>query len=397
MPQDPPTFDVIILGAGASGLFCAGELARRGKRVLILEKNSAPGKKILISGGGRANFTNLHATAANYVSENVHFAKSALKQYTQQDFVNYVQTHGIDYYEKKLGQLFCKHSAKELLRALLKDIETPLTQLLLSVHVEFIKKTEDFFYVKTSQGHFKSSSLIVATGGLSISKIGASDFGYKVAQTFGHTLTATDPALCGFTFKKTDLPFFSSLSGVSLNSRITCHKKTFEENILFTHWGLSGPAALQASLYWNPGETLHIDLLPHKSLKDVLTQKKLSQDKRQLLNVLRDYFPERFLTSFFERQKIKSKPASELSNKYIEDLHGFFHHWMLTPLKPIGYDRAEVTRGGVNTDELSSKSMESKLTPGLFFIGEVVDVTGELGGFNFQWAWSSAFVAAQHA
>lgn len=391
------TYDVIILGAGASGLFCAIEAAKRGRRVAILEHNDQPGKKILISGGGRANFTNLHASIANYVSKNEHFARSALARYTQRDFINFVEKHRIPFYEKKLGQLFCETSAKALLNALLNECQDHGVELVLPCSPRSVKKN-DAFTVETTQGNFQSKSLVIATGGISIPKIGATDIGYRLAENFGHQITQLSAALCGFSIGEPLLPFCRELSGISVPCTVTCGDAVFEENMLFTHWGMSGPCMLQASLYWSKGDQIHINLLPSiPDLGDSLIEKKVSRDKRLLMNILKEHLSEKFLVNFFNLHRIQNQSLQDVSNAQLERISICFHAWKVEPKDVIGYERAEVTRGGVSTEKVSSQTMESKLVPGLYFIGEVLDVTGQLGGFNFQWAWSSGWVAGQYA
>lgn len=389
-------YDVIIIGAGAAGLFCAGELVQKGKSVLVLEKNKKPGLKILISGGGRCNFTNLAVGPEHYVSENPHFCKSALRQFSSEDFINLVRGAKIAFYEKTLGQLFCKRSSKEILQLLLDRCQSKKHKLMTECLVKEVQKQEDHFVVKTQHGSFSASSLVVATGGLSFKKLGASDLGYEIAKQFGHSVVSLRPALDGFVWDKENKKYFSKIAGVSLLATVTVGKKQFSENILFTHLGLSGPAILKASLYWEPGKTVQINFIPE--LHDFAQQLKSAQEKHpkmKLKNFLQQHLPESFVSVLLEKLKLPETFFHSLKVTEREALFQCLSQFSFTPPKTVGYEKAEVTKGGVNVKEVSSKTMESQLVPGLFFIGEVLDVTGLLGGYNFQWAWSSAFVAAR--
>lgn len=388
-------YDVIIIGAGAAGLFAAYAANLRQKKVLILEANSRPGLKILISGGGRCNFTNLNITPKDFVSDNPHFCKSALMQFTQNDFIRLVEEAGISFYEKTLGQLFCTHSSKEILDLLLKKIGN--AELKTSIAIQSVTHQENIFEVKTNQDIFKSKNLIVATGGLSIPKLGASDFGYKIAQQFGHTVTKLSPALDGFVYASSEASFFKGLEGISLLATLKINKREFTENILFTHQGLSGPAALKASLFWEEGQELEIDFLP--SVSDFvfwIKDKKEEHPKKSFSSVLSFILPARFCERVVEECLNKDIKMAEVSNEHIKKLEQFLKRWKEVPFSTVGYEKAEVTRGGVDTKDISSQTMESKLVPGLYFVGEVVDVTGLLGGYNFQWAWSSGWVAGNN-
>ena len=350
--------DVIIIGGGAAGLICAIEAGKRRRSVIVLERNDAVGKKIRISGGGRCNFTNLYVTHENFVSGNPNFHKSALARYTPADFIAMVERHGISYHEKKLGQLFCDDSSQQIIDMLLSESG----EIVLNCQVESVEKRRRF-ELKTNVGEFDCESLVIATGGLSIPKIGATDFGYAIAKQFGLNLTDVRPGLVPLLLSDPESGPFRALHGVSLNALVRFGRTSFRENILFTHRGVSGPAILQISTYWKPGEALSIDVLP---------------DENGVL-------PRRFLQTW-NAVYGTAKPR---------ELDGRLHNWSVTPSGTEGYAKAEVTAGGIDTRELSSQTMESRKIPGLYFIGEVVDVTGHLGGFNFQWAWASGYVAGQ--
>lgn len=383
-------FDAIIIGAGAAGLFCAAEAGKRGRRILILEHNAQLGRKILISGGGRCNFTNRKVRAENFVSNNPHFCKSALAQYTPQDFIELVKKHKIEFYEKKLGQLFCKDSSRQIVGMLLSDCEKAKVKINTGCTVKSVRLSEQF-EIETNQGLFQSDSLVIATGGLSFPKIGASDFGYRVAKQFGLKIIETNPALVPLVFEKNQ-PNFIKLAGIAIDSVISTGKQSFRENILFTHRGLSGPAALQISNYWRKEKPISIDLLPEINVSEILEK---NRDSRQNLdNFLSRILPNRFAKIFTER-RFSNKPLNQLSNKEIENISETLNNWRVKFGETEGYDKAEVTLGGIDTNELSSQTMEAKKIAGLYFIGEVVDVTGWLGGYNFQWAWSSGFAAGQ--
>lgn len=384
-----PTCDVLILGAGGAGLFCAAVAAARGRSVMVLDHNDKPGKKILISGGGRCNFTNRGAGPGNYRSRNPHFCVSALKRYTPQDFIDLVDSHGVAWHEKKLGQLFCDGSAKELLAMLLAECQTSGAELHLSTTIESIIKTEAGFQVTTSRGLYTCSTLVLATGGLSIAPIGASDFGYRLARQFGLKMVETMPALVPFTLSEADRP---DLAGVAVEAIVHCGTMSFSEAILFTHKGLSGPAILQISTYWQHGQPLIIDLLPAGDLGGKIRSAKRSGAKQTLPNLLAEVLPKRLIQAWVTRYHIPES-VHQLSEAEIERVAATFHAWTVMPDGTEGYRTAEVTRGGIDTDELSSKTMEAKKVPGLHCIGEVVDVTGWLGGYNFQWAWASAHAA----
>ena len=384
-----PTFDVVILGAGGAGLFCAAVAGARGKSVAVLDHNDKPGKKILISGGGRCNFTNLGARAETYLSQNPHFAKSALSRYTPQDFLALVERHGIAWHEKKLGQLFCDGSAKEILAMLLAECSAAGAELHLGTSITSVERTETGFRLATSRGKYDCAKLVLACGGLSIPPIGASDFGYRLAQQFGMEVVRTQAALVPFTLSPQDL---LDLAGVAVDAEVTCGGVNFSEAILFTHKGLSGPAILQISSYWNAGQPVLIDLLPGDDLARRIRAANASGAKQTLPNLLAELLPKRLAQAWVTRHRIPEQ-VHHLTESEIERIAACVHRWNLLPAGTEGYRTAEVTRGGIATSELSSKTLEAKKVPGLHCIGEVVDVTGWLGGYNFQWAWASGHAA----
>lgn len=389
----PTRYDVIVIGGGAAGLMCAIEAGKRGRSVLVIEHNERLGKKILISGGGRCNFTNANATPENYLSANPHFHKSALARFTPADFIAMVERHGIAYHEKKLGQLFCDFSSREIVELLQRECEGAGVTIRLNCRVREVTKPERF-EVETTLGTFSAQSLVVATGGLSFPKIGATDFGYRLARQFGLKVTATRPGLVPLTFASRERESFSELSGVSLDVEVSAHDAAFRENVLFTHRGMSGPAILQISSYCQAGEPFTINLLPDRNALEVLQAQR--QSGKELKTVLAQFFPARFAQAwcgFFA----ESKPMRRYSNEELAAVARRLAHWEILPADTEGYAKAEVTMGGVDTNELSSKTLESRRVPGLFFVGEVVDVTGWLGGYNFQWAWASGHAAGQNA
>lgn len=385
------TKDVIIIGGGAAGLFCALTAGQRGRRVLVLESAAAAGRKILISGGGRCNFTNLHARPENYLSRNPYFHKSALARYTPQDFIELVRKHRIPFYEKKLGQLFCEGSSREIVQMLLSECAAAGVEIITSCNVRAVTKPADFV-VETDRGRFESECLAVATGGMSIPQMGATDFGLRIAKQFGLKIVQPRPALVPLTLPTTSRQILSPLSGISIDADVSTGKQHFRENILVTHHGLSGPAILQISSYWNPGESITVDLLPGQSAADLLDRDR--NGARELKNVLGQIWPARFAQAWTDLNG-GSTPIRQYSNRQLSHLADEMHHWKLSPSGTEGFRKAEVMAGGVDTDELSSKTLESRRIAGLYFIGEVVDVTGHLGGFNFQWAWASGFAAGQ--
>ncbi len=384
-------FDAIIIGGGAAGLFCAIEAGKRGRKVLLIEHNNQVGRKIIISGGGRCNFTNIHARAENFISENPHFCKSALACYTPQDFVELVKKHHIEFYEKKLGQLFCRESSLKIVEMLLTECRKANVEIRLNCSVKGVCKN-DLFEIETNQGKFTCKNLVIASGGLSIPKIGATDFGYRTARQFGLKIVETRPALVPFVFEKNFPEGFKKLAGVSLDTNVSCGKMSFRENILFTHRGLSGPAVLQISSYWKPGMKISIDLLPSENAVEVL--KNAGESRKNFTNFLAELLPNRF-AEVWTREFADAKPLKGFSEKELARVAETLENWQIRFTETEGYAKAEVTGGGVSTNELSSKTMESKRVKGLFFIGEVIDVTGWLGGYNFQWAWSSGFAAGQ--
>ncbi len=384
-------YDVIIIGAGAAGLMCAIEAGKRGRKVLVLERSEKVGSKILISGGGRCNFTNLHVSPDCYISSNKHFAKSALARYTPLDFLALIKKHKILYHEKKLGQLFCDGSARQIVAMLLAECDEAGVVLERNINVTSLSKIEEFL-VEAQSRTYSAKSLVIATGGRSIPKMGATDFGYRVASQFGIACTECAPGLVPFTFSDELLESFSYLSGLALDVELSCHATTFREHLLFTHRGLSGPSILQISSYWKPGDSIEVNLLPEIDLAELLEQHRDSSD--MLKGILLNYLPKRFLQYAFSSW-VKDKQLSRLTAKEKESLCAFFHSWALTPGGTEGYRKAEVTLGGVSVDELSSQTFETRKVCGLYFIGEVLDVTGWLGGYNFQWAWSSGYCAGQ--
>ena len=389
------TSDVIIIGASASGLMCAIEAGKRGRRVIVLDHANRAGKKILMSGGGRCNFTNMDIDAANFISHNQHFCKSALSRYTQWDFIAMVKAHDIPYHERDLGKLFCDDSAKDILNMLLDECKKARVKIQLNCDINDIERSADkLFNVRTSTGNYSADSLVIASGGLSIPKMCASPLGYKVAEQFGHHIWPTSPGLVPFTLQPDDKQSLEVLSGISVECLVSNERIRFKENILFTHRGLSGPAILQISSYWKPGETITINLLPELSVVDLLTAKREKQPQLKLKNVLADVLPRRLLTVLLETDTVE-QPLQNLSRDRISAIADKLQHWVIKPNATEGYRTAEVTLGGVDCDQLSSKTMESRIIPGLYFIGEVVDVTGWLGGYNFQWAWSSGWCAGQ--
>jgi predicted Rossmann fold flavoprotein len=390
-------WDVIVIGGGAAGLFCAIEAGKRGRKVLVLEHSERVGKKISISGGGRCNFTNIHTSPENFLSANPHFCKSALARYTPADFILLVEKYGIAYHEKKLGQLFCDGSSQQIIDMLLRECRSAGVELLCGCQVRKVFKPNDAgsFNVATDQGVFVCSSLVIATGGLSIAPLGATDFGYRIAKQFGLAIEEPRPALVPLTLTSQKLMQLTKLSGVSIDAIVSCRvdshaSREFRENILITHRGLSGPAILQISSYWQSGALVSINLLPDRDVFDILKENQNSEI--ELSNLLSRHLPRRFAQAWCELYA-PSKPLKQYNNNELCDIAQQIHDMKLTPSGTEGFKKAEVTAGGVSTAELSSQTMEAKRVPGLYFIGEVVDVTGELGGYNFQWAWASGYAA----
>lgn len=387
--------DVLIIGAGAAGLMAGIEAGKRGRKVVILDHANKPGKKIIMSGGGRCNFTNLHIEPENYISHNKHFHKSALSCYTQYDFIDLVKRHRIPFHEKSRGQLFCDHKSQDILNMLLKECDENSVSLHLNTTVKKMDKENDkSFKLETTRGDFQCESLVIACGGLSIPTMGASPFGYKVAEQFGLKVWPTRAGLVPLTLQPEDKERFSTLSGISVDSVVSNKRNRFRENILFTHRGLSGPAILQMSSYWQAGEELIINMLPEQSLIDLLKQAKGEHPQKQLNNFLQDFLPKRVVDVFLP-EKSAHKKLQALSQVEMIEVAKIINEWILKPNGTEGYRTAEVTLGGVDCDALSSKTFEVRNQPGLYFIGEVLDVTGWLGGFNFQWAWSSGWAAGQ--
>ena len=385
--------DVIVIGGGAAGLMCAIEAGKRGRAVTVLEHAERLGKKILISGGGRCNFTNVNAAPENYVSGNPDFCKSALARYTAADFIALVEKHGIAYHEKKLGQLFCDFTSRQIVEMLQRECDAAGVEIRLNCKVQEVKKSSSF-QLETSLGPFECDSLVVATGGLSFPKIGATDFGYRVAEKFGVKTTATRPGLVPLVFGAEERTSYSELAGISVEVEASGNGASFRENLLFTHRGLSGPAILQISNYVNEGESVSFDLLPGRSASKLLTAQ--HQTYIELRTVLGEFLPQRFAQQWCERVA-PSRPMNRFTAAELEKIAQKLHRWEITAGGTEGYAKAEVTLGGVDTAELSSKTMEARRVPGLYFIGEVVDVTGWLGGYNFQWAWASGHAAGKVA
>jgi predicted Rossmann fold flavoprotein len=382
-------FDALVLGGGAAGLMCAIEAGKRGRRVAVIERSERPGKKILISGGGRCNFTNLHCRPENFISSNPHFAKSALARYTPADFIALVEKHRIPYHEKTLGQLFCDHSSRNILEMLEAECREAGVRLFLNTPIQQVSKTTEFV-VRAGETEFRAPVLVVATGGLSIPKMGATAFGYDLARQFGLAIREPRPALVPLVFSEADRERYCDLAGVSADVAVSCGNQRFRENMLITHRGLSGPAILQISSYWKPSQLVAIDLAPGEDVTAALVKENTSRSGLAMKSALNKFLPKRFANRWLDLHS-----PSAWTNSGLADLEHALHAWTLTPSGTEGYAKAEVTAGGVDTDELSAKTMESKKVLGLFFIGEVVDVTGHLGGFNFQWAWASGASAGR--
>ncbi|MGI9202971.1 MAG: NAD(P)/FAD-dependent oxidoreductase [Woeseiaceae bacterium] len=392
------TFDVVIVGGGAAGLMCAIAAGNRGRRVLVVEKSNKIGKKILMSGGGRCNFTNLDCGPANFVSANRHFCKSALSRFTPADFLSLVEKHNIPYHEKTAGQLFCDRSSKDILAMLTAECDAAGVRIITHCDTSTVTKIRPY-QLATNRGSFTGESLVIASGGLSIPKMGASDFGYKLAHQFGLKIRETRAALVPFTFTGATHELTARLSGVSVRGTVAVGDRSFTDDLLFTHRGLSGPAALQASSYWVPGEYLCLDIFPDERAEEWLLRAKSEQPQSLLRTALATVIP-RSLVAELEAiwwADIATTPLAAVRDDSLRRVATMLHNWRVKPSGTEGYRTAEVTLGGVDTDALSSKTMEVRQQPGLYFIGEVVDVTGQLGGFNFQWAWASAWAAGQVA
>ena len=392
MSSQHKQFDMIVIGGGASGLMCAGLSGQKGLSVLVLDKANKVGKKILMSGGGRCNFTNYFVEPDNFICSNPHFVKSALSRYTQWDFISLVEKYGIPYHERKHGELFCDNSAKDILNMLLEECPPHKVDIRTKCEIEAVAKDGEKYLLKTNLGNFATPRLVVASGGLSIPTMGASGFGYQLAEQLGHTVLPTRAGLVPFTFSDKTKAMTERLSGLAHESKAFNKRNSFTENILFTHRGISGPAALQLSNYWVLGEHFQLDLFPTQNIEEILLTAKAESSKSKLRSVLSNHLAKSLVlemeTLYWNEHK--EKPIGEYSDKLLRQIADTLQNWSLKPSGTEGYRTAEVTLGGVDTKDISSKNMESKLHPGLFFIGEVLDVTGHLGGFNFQWAWASA-------
>ena len=389
-------YDVIIVGAGAAGMMSAIEAGKRGRKVLLVDHYKKIGEKIRISGGGRCNFTNINTNPNKFLSQNPKFVRSALSQYTQNDFINLINKYEIKFHEKKLGQLFCDHSAQQIVEMLLKECELANVTILKEFIIKDVSKDNDQYLVLTETEKYSSKSLIIATGGLSVPKIGATSFGYEIAKKFNHDVIETLPALVPLTFNEKILEMCKELTGLSVEAIVSFNKVLFQEGMLFTHRGLSGPSILQISSYWKLGDNIKVNLSPKLNVYQLLEEKRKLNPKLDILNIIADILPKRLAQIICSDNKVSGN-ISELSNKVLKQLSDAINYWIINPTGSEGYRTAEVTLGGVNTKEISSKTMMSNKHKNLFFIGEVVDVTGHLGGYNFQWAWSSGYVAGQYA
>jgi predicted Rossmann fold flavoprotein len=383
------SFDALILGGGAAGLMCAIEAGKRGRRVAVLEHADRLGKKILISGGGRCNFTNLHCRPEDFLSSNSHFAKSALARYTPQDFIALVEKHNIPYHEKTLGQLFCDRSARDILGMLEAECEHAGVSIFLNTNIQNVEQATEFI-ARAANAEFKAPALVVATGGLSIPKIGATSFGYNLARQFGLAIREPWPGLVPLILSEEDCDRYRDLAGISADVIASCNGQQFREKMLITHRGLSGPAILQISSYWQPSQPIQLDLAPSAEVTAAFRDPRTPRNLNTLRTELRKFLPQRFADRWLE-----AHAPTSWTNPALADFEKQMHAWAITPTETEGYEKAEVTAGGVDTSELSAKTMEARKVPGLFFIGEVVDVTGHLGGFNFQWAWASGAAAGR--
>jgi predicted Rossmann fold flavoprotein len=383
------SFDALILGGGAAGLMCAIEAGKRGRRVAVLEHADRLGKKILISGGGRCNFTNLHCRPEDFLSSNSHFAKSALARYTPQDFIAWVEKHNIPYHEKTLGQLFCDRSARDILGMLEAECEHAGVSIFLNTNIQNVEQATEFI-ARAPNAEFKAPALVVATGGLSIPKIGATSFGYNLARQFGLAIREPWPGLVPLILSEEDCDRYRDLAGISADVIASCNGQQFREKMLITHRGLSGPAILQISSYWQPSQPIQLDLAPSAEVTAAFRDPRTPRNLNTLRTELRKFLPQRFADRWLE-----AHAPTSWTNPALADFEKQMHAWAITPTETEGYEKAEVTAGGVDTNELSAKTMEARKVPGLFFIGEVVDVTGHLGGFNFQWAWASGAAAGR--
>ena len=399
-PVAPHTqnIDVMVIGAGAAGMMCAWQAGLRGRSVVLIDHAKRVGAKIKISGGGRCNFTNMGAEPSRYISNNPHFIKSALHQYTQWDFIDMVNRHNIAYHEKTLGQLFCDTKSQQIIDMMVDECERAGVTIKTQTTVSGVQQAQDKFTIDTSAGIYRCESLVIATGGLSLPNLGATPFGYHIAKQFDMPIITTAPALVSLTFDDTFLSKYKDLTGLSVDAIASSNNTQFREAILFTHKGLSGPAILQISSYMNDGDDLTLNLCPDHDMMQVLLEAKQQTPKRQITTVLSGYLPDRLVDALLADWHINpTQKIGEMSDKSLQTLAEKITAWQITPNGTTGYKIAEVTRGGVDTDYLSSKTMMTKHVNGLYFIGEVVDVTGWLGGYNLQWAWSSGYVAGQHA
>jgi predicted Rossmann fold flavoprotein len=389
-------WDVIVIGAGAAGLMCAIEAAKRGRSVLLLDNGKRVGRKILMSGGGRCNFTNMYAAPENFLSQNKHFCKSALSRYTQWDFIAMVQKHGIAYHEKTLGQLFCDDSAKDIVDMLLAEAKAANVQIALQQAITSVSFADGQYTVVTPELNRQCHSLVVASGGLSLPNLGATAFGFQLAEQFGLKVLPLRAALVPLTWQPADKAVFEEISGVSLPVTAAANGTVFPEDMLFTHRGLSGPAILQVSSYWQPGDDVTVNMSPQTDVAEFLSAQQQAHPEQEVKTALAKLLPKRLVEKLIEIRAVTNQPLKALNPKTIKQLADMLHSYVFKPNGTEGYRTAEVTIGGVDTDFLSSKTMEAKQQPGLYFIGEVVDVTGWLGGYNFQWAWASGWVAGQY-
>ena len=389
-------YHIIIIGAGAAGMMSAIEAGKRGRKVLLVDHYKKIGEKIRISGGGRCNFTNINTNPNKFLSQNPKFVRSALSQYTQNDFINLINKYEIKFHEKKLGQLFCDHSAQQIVEMLLKECELANVTILKEFIIKSVDKKNDQYLVSNEIDTYSSESLIIATGGLSVPKIGATSFGYEIAKKFDHSIIETLPALVPLTFNEKILEICKELTGLSVEAIVSFNKVLFQEGMLFTHRGLSGPSILQISSYWKQGDNIKVNLSPKIDIYQLLEEKRKLNPKFDILNIVSEILPKRLAQIICSENNVSGN-ISELSNKILKQLSENINSWLINPTGSEGYRTAEVTLGGVDTKELSSKTMMSNKHNNLFFIGEVVDVTGHLGGYNFQWAWSSGYVAGQYA
>ncbi|WP_392560454.1 BaiN/RdsA family NAD(P)/FAD-dependent oxidoreductase [Orbus mooreae] len=386
---------ITIIGAGASGLFCASLLGQQGFNVTVIDNGKKPGRKILMSGGGFCNFTNQTITADNYLSQNVHFCKSAIKRFSQCDFIDLVNRYNIPYYEKELGQLFCQNSAQDIVNMLITECQKGSVKFSMQTELDDIVQTTSGFVLSTNKGKIETDKVIIATGGLSMPKLGTTPIGYKIAEKFALPVIPIKAGLVPFTLQPLLLERLSPLAGISVLAEVSTNNKSFFGNILFTHRGLSGPAILQISSYWQPGEAISINLLPNQNLTDFFTTQRQESANQQLKNVLAKLLPKRLIDCLSQLEMIADIPLKQLNIKHQQTLIEQLTNWQIVPNGTEGYRTAEVTLGGVSTECLSSKTMEVKTVSNLYFIGEVIDVTGWLGGYNFQWAWSSAYACAE--